>query len=48
MTAADDSITILSQHQRPDDITNWLPVPASGPFNLTIRMKAPKPPSSTA
>ena len=37
-TADDGSITILIQHQRPDDTANWLPAPASGPFNLTMRL----------
>lgn len=37
-TAADGSITILIQHQQPGDTANWLPAPASGPFNLTMRM----------
>jgi hypothetical protein len=37
-TATDGSITILIQHEQPDDTANWLPAPASGPFNLTMRL----------
>jgi hypothetical protein len=37
-TGADGSITIVIQHQQPDDTANWLPAPATGPFNLTVRM----------
>lgn len=36
-TAADGSITILIQHGQPEDTSNWLPAPESGPFNLTMR-----------
>lgn len=34
----DGSITIVIQHQQPADTANWLPAPASGSFNLTMRM----------
>src|SRR5208282_2953547 len=37
-TDPDGSITILTQHDRPENTANWLPAPASGPFNLTMRM----------
>jgi hypothetical protein len=33
----DGSITILIQHDRPDETANWLPAPL-GPFNLTMRL----------
>jgi hypothetical protein len=32
----DGSVTILIQHEKPADVSNWLPAPA-GPFNLTMR-----------
>ena len=40
--AADGSLKILIQHDKPDDMSNWLPAPA-GPFNLTMRFYGPQP-----
>jgi len=40
--AADGSLKILIQHDKPDDTSNWLPAPA-GPFNLTMRFYGPQP-----
>ena len=37
-TARDGSLAILIQHEQPEDTSNWLPAPESGPFNLTMRM----------
>jgi hypothetical protein len=37
-TDPDGSITILIQYEQPDDTANWLPAPATGPFNLTMHM----------
>ncbi|WP_338580911.1 DUF1214 domain-containing protein [Pseudomonas sp. MAG733B] len=38
--AADGSLTLLIQQERPSDTSNWLPAPA-GPFNLTMRFYGP-------
>jgi hypothetical protein len=38
--AADGSLTLLIQQERPNDTANWLPAPA-GPFNLTMRLYGP-------
>jgi hypothetical protein len=34
---SDGSISILIQHDRPDETANWLPAPL-GSFNLTMRL----------
>ncbi len=39
----DGSLRILIQHERPAEVTNWLPAPA-GPFTLTMRMAGPASP----
>ena len=41
--AADGSLKILIQHDKPDDMSAWLPAPA-GPFNLTMRFYGPRTP----
>ncbi|MCY1187901.1 hypothetical protein D9M73_289400 [compost metagenome] len=41
-TDADGSITLVIQHERPTDTSNWLPAP-EGPFNLTMRFYGPQP-----
>jgi len=38
--AADGSLSILIQNERPDDTSNWLPAP-KGSFNLTMRFYGP-------
>jgi hypothetical protein len=38
---ADGSLTVLIQHQRPDNAANWLPAPA-GPFYLDLRTWEPR------
>ena len=38
---ADGSLTLHIQNEDPGDETNWLPAP-KGPFNLTMRLYAPK------
>ncbi len=38
--AEDGSLTILIQHDRPADISNWSPAPQGG-FNLTMRFYGP-------
>jgi hypothetical protein len=40
---ADGSLDILIQHDRPADVSNWLPAPTE-PFNLTLRMYGPETP----
>jgi hypothetical protein len=42
-TNLDCSITLLIQHERPQDSSNWLPAPA-GTFNLTMRLYGPQTP----
>lgn len=42
VTGDDGSVTLLIQHERPEQIANWLPVPAA-PFYLDIRMWDPRP-----
>jgi hypothetical protein len=37
---SDGSLKILLQHERPEDISNWLPIP-SGLFVLVLRMYEP-------
>jgi hypothetical protein len=37
----DGSLTILIQHDRPADTSNWLPAP-TGDFNLTMRLYGPE------
>jgi hypothetical protein len=39
----DGSLTILIQHDKPADTSNWLPAPA-GNFNLTMRLYGPETP----
>jgi hypothetical protein len=39
-TAADGSVTLLIQKDRPADTANWLPAPDAG-FNLTMRLYGP-------
>ena len=41
-SAPDGRRTIVMQHKRPDDVSNWLPAPA-GPFYLAFRAYLPKP-----
>ena len=41
-SAPDGKRTIVMQHKRPDDVSNWLPAPA-GPFYLAFRAYLPKP-----
>jgi len=41
--AADGSLTIVIQHDKPADTSNWLPAPA-GDFNLTMRFYGPETP----
>ncbi|MCY1430610.1 hypothetical protein D9M71_465600 [compost metagenome] len=38
--AADGSLTLLIQNEKPQDTANWLPAP-DGPFNLTMRFYGP-------
>ncbi|MCW2271758.1 DUF1254 domain-containing protein [Pseudomonas sp. JUb96] len=38
--AADGSLTVLIQKDKPQDTANWLPAPP-GPFNLTLRFYGP-------
>ena len=41
--SADGSLTIVIQHDKPADTSNWLPAPL-GPFNLTMRLYGPETP----
>jgi len=41
--AADGSLKIIIQRDKPDGTSNWLPAPAD-PFNLTMRFYGPKTP----
>jgi hypothetical protein len=41
---ADGSLDIYVSHARPaaDEVSNWLPAPASGPFEITLRLYGPR------
>jgi len=42
VTSEDGTVEIVVQHDRPNDVANWLPVPDE-PFYLDIRMWEPRP-----